>query len=44
MARRQTSRDAKKLKDKWKAKQWYSIVAPDMFNRAQIGETLILQE
>lgn len=40
MARRQTTRDAKKLKDKWKAKQWYSIVAPDMFNRAQIGETL----
>ncbi|MGA1822205.1 MAG: 30S ribosomal protein S3ae [Thermoplasmatota archaeon] len=40
MARRQTTREAKKLKDKWKAKQWYTIVAPDMFNRAQIGETL----
>jgi small subunit ribosomal protein S3Ae len=40
MARRQTSRDAKKLKDKWKSKQWYSILAPDMFNRAKIGETL----
>jgi small subunit ribosomal protein S3Ae len=40
MARRQTSRDAKKLKDRWKAKQWYSIVAPEMFNRAKIGETL----
>ncbi len=40
VARRQTSRDAKKLKDKWKAKEWYSILAPDMFNRAKIGETL----
>jgi small subunit ribosomal protein S3Ae len=40
MARRQTSREAKKLKDKWKAKEWYSIVAPDLFNRAKIGETL----
>ncbi|MGA1847908.1 MAG: 30S ribosomal protein S3ae [Thermoplasmatota archaeon] len=40
MARRQTSREVKKLKDKWKAKEWYSIVAPDLFNRAKIGETL----
>jgi small subunit ribosomal protein S3Ae len=40
MARRQSTREAKKLKDKWKAKQWYSIVAPGLFNRAKIGETL----
>ena len=40
MARRQTSRDSKKLKDRWKSKVWYSIVAPEMFNRAKIGETL----
>lgn len=40
MARRQTTRESKKLKDKWKAKQWYSIVAPGLFNRAKIGETL----
>ncbi|MGA1820252.1 MAG: 30S ribosomal protein S3ae [Thermoplasmatota archaeon] len=40
MARRQTSREAKKLKDKWKSKEWYSIVAPGLFNRAKIGETL----
>ena len=40
MARRQTTREAKKLKDKWKAKQWYSIVAPGLFNRVKIGETL----
>ncbi|MGA1872853.1 MAG: 30S ribosomal protein S3ae [Thermoplasmatota archaeon] len=40
MARRQTTREAKKLKDKWKSKEWYSIVAPGLFNRAKIGETL----
>ncbi len=28
------------MKDKWKAKDWYKVVAPDMFNRVQIGETL----
>ena len=30
----------KKVKDKWKAKSWYTILAPDMFNRQVIGETL----
>ncbi len=40
MARRSATREAKKLKDKWKAKQWYSVIAPMMFNRAKIGETL----
>ncbi len=40
MARRQTTRESKKLKDKWKSKQWYSIVASELFNRAKIGETL----
>ena len=40
MARRQASRETKKLRDKWRSKQWYTIIAPSMFNRAQIGETL----
>lgn len=40
MAKKQISKEAKKLKDKWKSKQWYPIVAPEMFNRVQIGETL----
>ncbi|MBN1390540.1 MAG: 30S ribosomal protein S3ae [Candidatus Thermoplasmatota archaeon] len=40
MARRQTTREAKKQKDKWKSKEWYSIIAPGLFNRAKIGETL----
>ncbi len=40
MAKKQTTRETKKIKDKWKSKQWYSIYAPEMFNRAKIGETL----
>ncbi|MFQ6060915.1 MAG: 30S ribosomal protein S3ae [Thermoplasmata archaeon] len=31
---------ARKLKDKWKAKNWYNLIAPDMFDRALMGETL----
>ncbi|HKZ47877.1 MAG TPA: 30S ribosomal protein S3ae, partial [Thermoplasmata archaeon] len=30
---------ARKVKDKWKAKAWYSILAPEMFNRQVVGET-----
>lgn len=30
----------KKVKDKWKSKQWYSIVAPTGFNKVVIAETL----
>ena len=29
----------RKVKDKWKAKEWYKIHAPRMFNEAEIGET-----
>ncbi len=32
-------RVAKRIKDKWKAKIWYTVHAPDMFNRAVLGET-----
>ena len=27
-------------KDKWKAKRWYEIVAPEMFGQIKVGETL----
>jgi small subunit ribosomal protein S3Ae len=27
-------------KEKWKAKSWYNVMAPDMFNRAKIAEAL----
>ncbi len=30
---------ARKVKDKWKAKEWYKIHAPKMFNEAEIGDT-----
>lgn len=40
MAKKQVTRETKKLKDKWKSKVWYPVIAPDMFNRVQIGETL----
>lgn len=30
---------AKKVKDKWRAKEWYKIIAPEMFSKMQLGET-----
>ncbi|HDR05168.1 MAG TPA: 30S ribosomal protein S3ae, partial [Candidatus Marinimicrobia bacterium] len=41
MAKKKTTRAAaRKIKDKWKAKKWYSILAPEMFEHVRIGETL----
>jgi small subunit ribosomal protein S3Ae len=37
MAKR--DRVAKRIKDRWKAKNWYTLHAPQMFNRAVLGET-----
>lgn len=40
-AKKKVSRKAvKAVKDKWKAKQWYNIRAPPMYNGAIIAETL----
>jgi small subunit ribosomal protein S3Ae len=30
---------SRKIKDKWKAKEWYKIHAPRMFNEVEIGDT-----
>jgi small subunit ribosomal protein S3Ae len=30
---------ARKVKDKWKAKAWYNLLAPEMFNKQLLGET-----
>lgn len=30
---------AKKVKDKWRAKEWYKVFAPEMFSNMQLGET-----
>lgn len=41
MAAKQAQRTkARKVKDKWRSKEWYRIMAPDMFNNAPIAETL----
>ncbi len=39
MAKRKTRRTARRVKDKWKSKRWYRIIAPDMFEGAVVGET-----
>ena len=31
---------SRKVKDKWRAKEWYKVFAPDMFGGQQIAETL----
>jgi len=31
---------ARKVKDKWRAKEWYKVFAPEMFGGQQIAETL----
>jgi small subunit ribosomal protein S3Ae len=39
MAKQPGKRSQRKVKDKWKAKGWYNLIAPEMFNRQVIGET-----
>lgn len=40
MAKAQNRSSAKKMKDKWRSKRWYKIVAPPMFESVGIGDTL----
>jgi small subunit ribosomal protein S3Ae len=40
MAEKKARVSARKVKDKWKAKGWYNLLAPDMFNKQMLGETL----
>jgi small subunit ribosomal protein S3Ae len=39
MVQKAVPKASRKLKDKWRTKEWYSILAPDMFERVKIGET-----
>jgi len=39
MAKQPGKPSQRKVKDKWKAKGWYNLIAPEMFNRQAIGET-----
>jgi len=39
MAEKKSRAAARKIKDKWKAKVWYNLLAPEMFNKQPLGET-----
>ena len=39
MAAKKVKVASRKIKDKWKAKEWYKVHAPRMFNEVEIGET-----
>lgn len=39
MAPKKTKNTSRKIKDKWKAKEWYKLHAPRMFNEIEIGDT-----
>jgi len=39
MAGKKVKGGSRKVRDKWKAKEWYKIHAPRMFNEVEIGET-----
>jgi len=39
MAVKKAKTAARKVKDKWKAKEWYKIYAPRMINQEELGET-----
>lgn len=39
MAKQATRATARKVKDKWRAKNWYNLLAPEMFDRQSLGET-----
>ncbi len=40
MAKARSRSTARKVKDKWKAKSWYNILAPSFFDHVTIAETL----
>ena len=39
MAKARARQAARKVKDKWKAKQWYTLHAPAMFNKVVVAES-----
>ena len=40
MAKKASRAEARKVKDRWKSKVWYSVYAPEIFGASVIGETL----
>lgn len=41
--KKKSTTTARTIKDKWKAKQWYHVRAPGLFQHADMGETLALE-
>lgn len=39
MVGKKTKVSSRKIKDKWKVKEWYKVHAPLMFNESEVGET-----
>ena len=39
-AKKASRTTTRKVKDKWRSKEWYRVLAPDMFNKTQIADTL----
>jgi len=40
MAKARARTTSRKVKDRWKAKNWYTILAPSLFNNVPVAETL----
>jgi small subunit ribosomal protein S3Ae len=40
MPAQKTKAKGRATKDKWKSKNWYNVMAPEMFNRQKVAETL----
>lgn len=40
MAEKRSRTMARQARDRWRTKTWYNIMAPDMFDRASLGETM----
>ena len=40
MAKARSRTVARKVKDKWKAKNWYNVLAPESFDNVTVAETL----
>jgi small subunit ribosomal protein S3Ae len=40
MAKARSRTAARKVKDRWKAKNWYNVLAPESFNHVTVAETL----
>jgi len=40
LAEKRSRSAARQLRDRWRMKTWFNLTAPDMFDRASLGETM----